>query len=281
MRFMMLPRLGLCQTPVVDGDVSANVAIMAECLAEAEPAELYMFPELNLSGQVGARGRDEGQRIFHIAETIPGPLTEQVSDLALKRHAWLLVGLIEAHSKIPGIVFNTSVLFDDEGHLRLSQRKLHIPGQEKHYFTPGENVNVADTPVGPVGVAICYDPFFPETVRQLALKGASILLMPFNAPLETNDRHALTHLTCTRAIENRCFAAAVNRVGTSSSGMTYFGGSVASDPFGRIQVMSPFDEPCVRYLEVDQELTLRERGWLPTLRDRRPEIYTEITQSMQ
>jgi len=129
------------------------------------------------------------------------------------------------------MLYNSAVLISPKGELVGVHHKMHIPGEEKHYFMPGSTCDTYTTDIGNIGMSICYDGQFPEFTRSLALKGAEILCMIWNMPSFSNPPELLEHITATRAAENRMFAVSCNCLGVQGK-IDFFGHSVISDPVG-------------------------------------------------
>lgn len=252
------------------------MATMDRLLSEVKDADLVVFPELTLTGQIGHRSREDGARRAEASETMGGDLMKEVGALAKKHDKWIIAGMAEAHQDIVGVVFNTMAVVRSDGGIEGTQRKVHIPGEEKHHFAQGQNAECIDTPFGRIGIAICYDAYFPEYVRGLALQGAELLVFPFNGPIEASSPDSLSALAATRSLENRCYAVAVNRVGESIYGAHYFGGSTVAGPTGAVIAKAQSDATEVLTVTLDRRHLLEERAWQPSLSDRQPHLYGHL-----
>ena len=197
---------------------------------------------------------------------------------AKKYGVYLVVGLAEHHSEIPGMLYNAAVLISPKGELVGVHHKMHIPGEEKHYFMPGSTCDTYKTDIGNIGMVICYDGQFPEFTRSLALKGAEILCMIWNMPSFSNPPELLEHITATRAAENRMFAVSCNCIGVQGK-IDFFGHSVISDPVGNFLAMAGTKETIIS-ATLKEEVLLEERIQQPVFRDRRPDMYSYLLKSM-
>lgn len=217
-----------------------------------------------------------------LAEPLPSPTTNRFGKLAEELQVVLIVPVFEEAQ--PGVNFNSVVVFDADGESLGKYRKIHIPDGpqylEKYYFTPGDlGYHVFDTRYGTIGVAICWDEWFPEVARILALMGAKILFFPSAIGSEP-DRPDLSTARAwktviqSHGITNGVFVAAVNRVGTEKD-MTFYGNSFISGPLGDV-IAEGGQESAVVMGDIDLSLIRESRNLLQFLRDRRPETYTPL-----
>lgn len=245
-----------------------------ERVCDEGATDLIVFPELANSGYVRPRDRAFGREYLKTAETIPGPTTERVGVIARKRRVAIVVGINEADPTVPGVLYNSAAVIDESGEVIGVHRKLHIPGEEKHYFRGGDSIEVFRLACGVIGVNICMDAFFPELARIQCLQGAEILVMPFNTTQYCDHPATIEYLAAVRAIENKCFAAASNRVGVD--GPNDFNGlSAIADPYGRILAKVGKDEVALR-AELRSDVLYEERAFHPVFTDRREELYGPI-----
>ena len=238
--------------------------------------------------------REEDETQFDLAEPIPGPTTDRLSDVARETSAVVIASLFERRTA--GIYHNTAVVIDDNGSLLGIYRKTHIPDDplyyEKFYFTPGDlGFRVFDTRLGRIGVLVCWDQWYPEAARLTALKGAEILFYPTAIgwhPKEKQDHgdsqfDAWQTIQRSHAIANGVYVASVNRVGLEGTGgrrVEFWGGSFVCDPFGRMLGQAAHDREETLVVECDlQELETIRRNW-PFLRDRRIDMYEGITRRL-
>ena len=229
--------------------------------------------------------REIDQKYFNWAEPIPGPITERFSRLAAELNIVLLLPMFE--KKAPGVYFNAMVVFEKDGGILGTYRKMHIPDDpgfyEKYYFTPGDNgYRVFDTSAGKIGTLICWDQWFPEAARLAALEGADVLVYPTaigTLPEESDvDKKEFMDawLTIQRshAIANGCFVAGINRVGIES-GTKFWGNSFVAGPFGQILAQAGESEEILT-VDLDLKSIEKQRQTWPFFRDRRIDSYQDI-----
>lgn len=238
------------------------------CLQELFDAQY--FPQT-----VDVRGCD-------LAEPLPSPTTERFGRLAGELGVALIVPIYEEAR--PGVCFNTVVVFDADGSQVGKYRKTHIPDGpqylEKYYFTPGDlGYKVFPTKFGVLGVAICWDEWYPEVARIMSLMGAEMLFYPSAIGSEPDEPELSTQeawKTVIRAhgVANNVFVAAVNRVGVEDA-MTFYGGSFLSDPLGEV-LCEGLDKEEVLIAEADLSKIRKARNLLHFLRDRRIDTYEPL-----
>lgn len=230
---------------------------------------------------------------FTLAEPIPGPSTQFYSQLAAENKIVLVTSLFEARAK--GLYHNTAVVFDSDGSIAGKYRKMHIPDDpayyEKFYFTPGDiGFKPIKTSIGTLGVQVCWDQWYPEGARLMALRGADILIYPTAIGWESTDtpqekeRQLTAWQTVQRghAVANGLPVVAVNRCGHEpdpsglTNGIQFWGHSFVAGPQG--EFLANFgEEEENRVVEVSMERSESVRQWWPFLRDRRIEEYSGIT----
>lgn len=261
------------------GDTAANVEVSVRRIAEAADngARLIVLPELANTGYVFAT-REEA---FALAEAVPdGPSSRRWMEVAAARNLYIVAGITERDGQS---LYNSAVVIGPSGHIG-TYRKMHLWGQENLFFEPGDRgFPVFATPIGRIGVAICYDGWFPETFRLQALQGADIVCVPTNwvpIPGQAPDREAMANiLVMAAAHSNSIFIAAADRVGTER-GQPFVGQSLiasytgwpAAGPASR-------DREEIIYAEVDLGEARRKRNWNDfnqILRDRRTDVYAEM-----
>ncbi len=259
--------------------------------AASRGAEIVCLPELFRTYYLC---QSEDPARFDWAESIPGPSTEALSKQSADLGISIIASLFERRAA--GLYHNTSVVLDAEGKIAGRYRKMHIPDDplyyEKFYFTPGDlGFQPIDTPTGRIGVLVCWDQWYPEAARMMALGGAEILFYPtaigwqFDEGAEKDHAQIDAWRTIQRshAIANGIFVAAVNRVGheklegVDGDGIRFWGRSFLSDPFGRILIEAPDDEEAVLVAECDLSLIEETRRDWPFLRDRRIDAYDGLT----
>jgi predicted amidohydrolase len=244
----------------------------AVATAAQHGAALVVFPELANIGQVSGRDREFGARYAMAADTVPGSFTSRLGEMAEAHGCLLVVGMAERHRRISGTLFNSAVVVGADGEVLAVQRKLHPSGEERFFFAPGDEIITVDTDLGRMGVGICYDVFFPEVPRAMALQGAELLCGVFNLTARHDIAERLTHFAAVRAYENMVNVVFVNRVG-ENHGRRFGGGSVAAAPPGRLLIVGPRDEEVVLDAALDRADVLRERAFRPVFADRRPHVY--------
>lgn len=273
-------------------DVATNMAKLAENIATAtaQGAELVVLQELHNSlyfCQV------ETVDNFELAEPIPGPSTEFFGALAKEHDVVLVTSLFERRTA--GLYHNTAVVFEKDGTIAGKFRKMHIPDDpayyEKFYFTPGDlGFQPIDTSVGRLGVQVCWDQWYPEGARLMALAGAEILIYPTAIGFESSDspeeqerqREAWTTVQRGHAVANGLPVVAVNRVGHEpdpsgqTNGITFWGSSFVAGPQGELLYRAPQGEEVVQVVDIDLCRSEQVRRWWPFLRDRRIEAYGDI-----
>ena len=232
---------------------------------------------------------------FDLAEPIPGPSTDLYGQLARECGVVLVTSLFERRA--PGLYHNTAVVFEKDGSLAGKYRKMHIPDDpgyyEKFYFTPGDlGFNPIQTSVGKLGVLVCWDQWFPEAARLMALHGAELLIYPTAIGYDPNDtpeeqqrqRRAWQTVMRGHAVANGLHVIAVNRVGEESlapeglhGACPYFWGtSFVCGPQGEMLYEASETEEERTIVGIDMERSEQVRRWWPFLRDRRIENYQDI-----
>ena len=231
---------------------------------------------------------------FDLAEPIPGPSTAFFGELARENRVVIVTSLFERRA--PGLYHNTAVVIESDGSIAGRYRKMHIPDDpayyEKFYFTPGDmGFNPIDTSVGRLGVMVCWDQWYPEAARLMALRGAEILIYPTAIGYALNDtaeeqqrqREAWTTVQRGHAVANGVPVIAVNRVGHEpdpsgqTDGIQFWGSSFIAGPQGELLYRASEDEEESIIVNIDMAHGEDVRRWWPFLRDRRIEEYTGIT----
>lgn len=265
-------QVALAQIEVDSLDARANTDRILRTCAGAAGADLIVFPELANIGQVTGRDRDFGARYLAAAEPIPGPFTADLGAAAHRHGSYLVAGMAERHPTIPYTAFNSAVLIGPDGEVLGVQRKLHLPGDERHYFAAGDAIGVFATDLGAITLQICYDAYFPEVARTAALRGAEILCGIFNLTHRPQWPDRLAHLAAVRAYENMQHVVMVNRVG-ANHGKAYGGESAVAVPPGAVAARGPAAEPALVRAVLPAEALARERAFRPVFADRRPDAY--------
>ena len=274
-------------------DPAVNIQRLAKGIADlaARGAQLIVLQELHNSlyfCQV------EDVNNFDFAEPIPGPSTGFYGELAKQYGVIIVTSLFE--KRAPGLYHNTAVVIEKDGTIAGKYRKMHIPDDpayyEKFYFTPGDlGFHPIDTSIGRLGVLVCWDQWYPEAARLMALQGAEILIYPTAIGYESSDtpdeqerqREAWTTVMRGHAVANGLPVIAVNRVGHEpdpsgqTRGIEFWGSSFAVGPQGEIHYRASNNEEESIVIEVDMHHSEQVRRWWPFLRDRRIDSYQDIT----
>lgn len=275
------------------GDKIANRNKIAEAVQKlaAQGAQLIVNRELHDSLYFC---QTEDVNLCDLAEPIPGPATEFYADIARKNNVVIVSSLFERRA--PGLYHNTAVVFEKDGSVAGMYRKMHIPDDpayyEKFYFTPGDiGFQPINTSVGRLGVLVCWDQWYPEAARMMALAGAEILIYPTAIGWESTDtddekqrqREAWITVQRGHAVANGLPVVTVNRVGHepdpsgATNGILFWGSSFVAGPQGEFLHLAPSDAEDVTIVDIDMTRSEQVRRWWPFLRDRRIDAYTDIT----
>ena len=246
--------------------------------AGKEDVQVALLPELFFMQYDRILNRDFEVVLpgFEIAEPIPGPTINQVSQTAKKYKMYVIAPIFEKAG--PGVYYNSAAIIDSDGNVLGTTRKVHIPairGLEKLYFRPGSDFPVYTAPFGKFGVGICYDRRFPETARILALNGAEIYFGPHAAPGYVKETYEL--MARMRAVDNGMFTVFANRVGHEGEHY-FFGDTIICDPWGKIIASGEEKENEVVSATIDLEDVDRSRYETGLWRDLRPDMYHRITE---
>jgi len=285
-------KIGIIQQKNV-GEVRENVLHLVTKIRELvkQGAELIVMQELHNSLYFCQTEETDN---FDLAETIPGPSTKVFGDIAKSLGVVIVTSLFE--KRAAGLYHNTAVVIEKDGSIAGCYRKMHIPDDpayyEKFYFTPGDiGFHPIQTSVGKLGVMVCWDQWYPEAARLMALQGADILIYPTAIGYESSDsreeqeRQRMAWQTVQRghAIANGIPVVTVNRVGHEADpsgrthGINFWGTSFVAGPQGELLYEAPVDKEVVSIIEVDMKRSEQVRRWWPFLRDRRIEEYGNIT----
>ncbi len=264
---------------------AANLAKAIECIETAakKGAQIVCLQELFRSRYFC---QSEDQRNFKLAETIPGPSTDALGELARKREMVIVASLFERRAA--GIYHNTAVVIDADGSLAGKYRKMHIPDDplyyEKFYFTPGDlGFPSFQTRFAKIAVLVCWDQWFPEGARIAALAGAEILFYPTAIgwipkeprAIAQNQRNAWELIQRSHAIANGVFVAAVNRAGREEK-IKFWGNSFVAGPFGEIIAHADGEADEIVFANCDLSKIEETRQSWPFLRDRRIDAYAPL-----
>ena len=285
-------RVGLVQQSC-SADVEANKQKLARNIADVaqQGAQLVILQELHNSLYFC---QTENTELFDLAEPIPGPSTDFYGELARKHHIVLVTSLFERRAA--GLYHNTAVVFEADGTIAGKYRKMHIPDDpayyEKFYFTPGDmGFQSIDTSVGRLGVQVCWDQWYPEGARLMALRGAELLIYPTAIGYESSDtpeeqerqREAWTTVQRGHAVANGLPVVAVNRTGHEpdpsgqTRGISFWGSTFVAGPQGELLYRAPKDEEVNTVVDIDMKRSENVRRWWPFLRDRRIEEFAPLS----
>lgn len=286
-----LLRVGLVQQRCGE-DRAQNLAESVTGIREAarRGARLVLLQELH-TGVYFCQTEDTTR--FDAAEPIPGPTTDTLGQLAKELGIVIVASVFERRA--PGLYHNTAVVLEADGHIAGTYRKMHIPDDpgfyEKFYFTPGDlGFNPIATSVGSLGLLVCWDQWYPEAARLMALGGADLLLYPTAIGWDPRDtpaekerqREAWVTIQRAHAIANGLPLLACNRVGTEpdpagqTPGIDFWGTSFIAGPQGEILAQAATDEPTVLVADVDLRRSEDVRRIWPFLRDRRIDAYDDL-----
>ncbi|MCI7358613.1 MAG: carbon-nitrogen hydrolase [Parabacteroides sp.] len=274
-------------------DIPANIQKLQDNIrkAAAMGAELVVLQELH-NGLYFCQ--TENTEIFNQAEPIPGPSTETFGKLAKELGIVLVLSLFERRA--PGLYHNTAVVLEKDGSIAGKYRKMHIPDDpayyEKFYFTPGDlGFEPIDTSVGRLGVLVCWDQWYPEAARLMAMRGAEMLIYPTAIGWESTDteeekkRQLNAWITVQRghAVANGLPVITVNRTGHEpdpsgqTNGIQFWGNSFVAGPQGELLAEFTNEQEEVRVVEVDKNRSENVRRWWPFFRDRRIDAFDGLT----
>ena len=273
----------------VDANRTRNLNAI-ESLA-SEGADLVVLSELHDSLYFC---QTENVDNFLYAESIPGDFTTIYSEVARDNHVVLVTSMFERRA--PGLYHNTAIVFDSDGSICGKYRKMHIPDDpgfyEKFYFTPGDlGFYPIETSIGKLGVLVCWDQWYPEAARIMAMRGASMLIYPTAIgwnPDDTDDEKrrqldAWTTIQRSHAVANGIPVVSVNRCGFEedpsgqTSGIDFWGSSFVVGPQGEFLFRATDNAPCEEVVTLDMKRSENVRQWWPFFRDRRIDYYDSIT----
>lgn len=273
-------------------DIEDNKRRLAEKIRElaSDGAELIVLQELH-NGLYFCQTEDVN--LFDQAEPIPGPSTEYFGQIAKELGVVIVTSLFERRAA--GLYHNTAVVLEKDGTIAGKYRKMHIPDDpayyEKFYFTPGDlGFHPIDTSLGRLGVLVCWDQWYPEAARLMAMQGAELLIYPTAIGYESSDmpeeqerqREAWTTVMRGHAVANGLPVVAVNRVGheadpsNQTNGIQFWGSSFVAGPQGEMLYRAPSAVETTQIIEVDMKRSEQVRRWWPFLRDRRVDSYKDI-----
>ncbi|GAA6186515.1 carbon-nitrogen hydrolase [Aliiglaciecola sp. NS0011-25] len=286
-------KVGLVQQAVASNDKNQNWEKSAKQVAKlaADGCELVLLQELHSTLYFC---QEENTDYFDLAETIPGPATDYFAELAAKHNIVLVTSLFEKRGS--GLYHNTAVVFDRQAGMVGKYRKMHIPDDpgfyEKFYFTPGDlGFEPIDTSVGRLGVLVCWDQWYPEAARLMAMAGADMLFYPTAIGWDNTDTadererqfNAWQTIQRSHAVANSVPVIVANRTGFEASpvagdpGIQFWGQSFITGPQGEVLAQASSDKEETLMVELDLARTEKVKRIWPYFRDRRIDEYQDIT----
>ena len=288
----------------IHADAPDSIVVALVQMACVEDNEAHVAKALSLIGQAASLGanivclqelfgarypcQSEEHSHFSEAEPIPGPTTDRLQRAAAENNVVIVGSLFERRA--PGLYHNSAVVLDADGQLLGMYRKMHIPDDpyyyEKFYFTPGDlGFQCFSTRFGRIGIGVCWDQWFPEAARLLALSGAELLLYPTaigylpgeKKKYGESQRSAWETVMRSHAITNGVFVAAANRVGIEGS-LEFWGASFACDPYGNVLEKASGDREQLVLVSCQRSVVETARTHWPFLRDRRNDAYQGLTE---
>ena len=254
-------------------DIRMNLMNLAKSIeaCAARGAQLIVLQELHNSLYFC---QTENTLVFDLAESIPGPSTGFYSELAAANGVVLVTSLFE--KRAPGLYHNTAVVFDSDGSIAGKYRKMHIPDDpayyEKFYFTPGDiGFEPVQTSLGKLGVLVCWDQWYPEAARLMALKGAELLIYPTAIGWESSDADD------EKIRQLNAWIISQPDPSMRTDGILFWGNSFVAGPQGELLAQASNDRTENIVVEVDMERSENVRRWWPFLRDRRIDEYGGLT----
>lgn len=279
-------KIGILQQHNV-ADTKDNVRRLAEGITDLAKrgAQLIVLQELHNTLYFC---QEENVNNFDLAEPIPGPSTGFYGELGRQLGVVIVTSLFE--KRATGLCHNTAVVIERDGSIAGKYRKMHIPDDpafyEKFYFAPGDlGFHPIDTSVGRLGVMVCWDQWYPEAARLMALQGAQLLIYPTAIGYDPNDnpdeqqrqREAWTTVMRGHAVANGLPVVAVNRVGMEEPGINFWGSTFVAGPQGELFYRASDHEEESIVINIDLDHSEQVRRWWPFLRDRRIDAYNGIT----
>lgn len=290
-------RIAIVQFAPRPTEVAANRAAIVERLHKAGEAgaDLVLLPELATTGYAC------GDAFLDIAETVPGPTTQEWGKLARRYGYHIIGGMARRDDRLSSVVYNAAVLIDPRGEVAGTYAKVILPlylntwlaedgqpmmVQEAEVFRRGDRLVVWDTPLGRIGIMICQDSVYPELIRVLALKGAELIVQIQNSPaMATQHEEDITALTTrVHAFDTGVFIAFANRYGTEhfsymgrERSVTFYGASHICDPLGNWVAKAPAEEEALLVADIDLDQVRQAQWALKFIRDWRPELLEPLT----
>lgn len=238
--------------------------LLRQAMSEHPDAQLVIFPELSVTGyQCGENFKDLAETADENAMSV-----KKMAALAREFHIHIVYGMAE---KEDHLLYNSQFFLDDHGVLLGTYRKVHLFDSEKQYFTPGNQFKVFDTSIGRIGLFICYDAFFPEAARSLAIQGVDLLVNSTN--WEKPYDYDMDMVMSARALENTVYLACCNRYGADTT-LDFFGHSRILDPLGKVISSIDEEKDGIIYASVDYDIAKQmKHDYYTMLTERRPDVY--------
>ena len=264
-----MAKLAMVQVQPKLGDKEHNIGIVERAIGSTD-AQVLVFAEMFLTGYTI---RD---RIQEMAEGLDGPSVKKLDELAKSNDRWIIIGMPEKDEEKTGIVYNSALVLSPDGEPE-TYRKMVLanfgPFEEYQYFARGNRLLTIKTPVGKLGIQICFDIFFPEISKAYALSGADMLLCISASPSVT--REYFEKIIMARAIESTCYVAFVNLLGTEKN-MTFWGGSQLIGPRGNVKAGGKAFADGMVNAEVDMSELEVARQFRPTIKETRIDIIEHL-----
>lgn len=256
-------KMALVQMRSVQGDTVNNLSKAVEYISQAaeKGVDIVCFPELFYSGY-----HLSSLELQSLAEPTDGPMVQKLSKVAKEKNVYIIAGFAES-TEIIGRMYNSAVLINNSGEVVGSTRKVYAWGNEKIKFKEGDKFQVFDTPLGKIGIMICYDMEFPEPMRIMALKGAEIVFVPSVWSFEAERRWHVD--LAGGALYNLMYTAGINPWGDGACGSTMVVG-----PDGEVIDMAPREEEHVLYCEVNLNRIIEMRSKIPYLNDFKEDTFS-------
>jgi|SRR5690625_1800403 len=267
--------IGMIQMKAALGNVQENLQKSARLIEKAakKGSQIVCLPELFSTGyhlhHLGEKTNELGLEYFHESVAF-------LSKVARDNKVYIIAPMAEER-EVKGVLYNSALVFNDEGELEGSYAKSHLWAREGYHFREGTDFPVFDTKYGKIGIAICYDAGFPEVARILNLKGAEMIFVPAAWRIEDMDMWDLN--LPQRALENILFTIGVNHV-LDEHGLNLFGKSKICNPRGKIIEELPMDQETVSNTTIDLNELDKYRTEIHYLKDRKPFLYDELMKNM-
>lgn len=263
--------ISLVQFESIMMDIKGNLRKTEDFIIKAskENSDLIVFPELFTTGY----NPDEiGHKFSDLAENETGQSIQTLKELALKYNI-NIIAPIAFKGVVPGVTYNSAVVINRKGEYLGAYHKTHLWSKERYYFKEGVELPVFEFDFGTVGIMICYDGGFPEVSRGLALNGAELIVCPSAFPIQDKDMWDLYFKS--RALENACFVAGINRVGHEGE-RHMFGNNQLYNPRGKQLLYAQMNVEDIQTVEIDLDDVSEYRKEVPYLKDLKPDLYKKV-----